>query len=185
MNPADRELLDLIASWPGGAVPASMVSTLGPRRIAKIERARLVERTDGGAVRLVSGKVRQTKPRATDADAQIGRRLRERRVTMGLSQTELASAVGVTFQQMQKYERGTNRVSASRLFALAGALGVPVGYFFGTMEGAAEAEPDIPLDRRDVLTLVRHFDQIADDRVRKAIVGVVAAARHSGSVTPT
>src|SRR5580765_340562 len=65
-----------------------------------------------------------------ETDVLVGTRVRIRRVELGLSQTELANALGVTFQQVQKYEKGTNRIGASRLHAMAGVLRVPVSYFF-------------------------------------------------------
>ena len=83
---------------------------------------------------------------ATPLDEQIGQRLRERRLLLDLSQTEFGTALGITFQQIQKYERGVNRISASRLFDAAEFLGVSVSYFF---EGAPKtsgimSEPNIP-----------------------------------------
>lgn len=68
--------------------------------------------------------------RTSDADQHVGRRLRELRTDRGLSQTEVADALGVTFQQVQKYETGANRVSAGRLWALAGYFGVSVRAFY-------------------------------------------------------
>ena len=65
-----------------------------------------------------------------ETDVLVGTRVRIRRVELGLSQTQLANALGVTFQQVQKYEKGTNRIGASRLHAIAGVLRVPVSYFF-------------------------------------------------------
>src|SRR5580704_10330503 len=70
---------------------------------------------------------------STPVDAHIGQKIRTRRNLLGLSQTELANAAGITFQQIQKYERGTNRVGAGRLQQFSDALGVPPSYFF---EGA-------------------------------------------------
>jgi len=67
---------------------------------------------------------------ANDIDLHVGRRLRQRRCLLGLTQQKLAEAVGIKFQQIQKYESGANRVSASRLWALAHALEAPVSYFF-------------------------------------------------------
>jgi transcriptional regulator with XRE-family HTH domain len=70
---------------------------------------------------------------ATVVDVHIGQRMRARRILLGLSQTELADAAGITFQQVQKYEKGTNRIGAGRLQQFSEALGVPPAYFF---EGA-------------------------------------------------
>ncbi|WP_431768255.1 helix-turn-helix domain-containing protein [Rhizobium skierniewicense] len=64
-------------------------------------------------------------------DAEVGSRIRSRRRTLGFSQGKLGEALGITFQQIQKYEKGTNRVGASRLQAIASVLGVPIEYFFG------------------------------------------------------
>jgi transcriptional regulator with XRE-family HTH domain len=68
--------------------------------------------------------------RTTPVDYKVGRNVRKRRIELGLSQTDLAQACGITFQQVQKYERGANRVSASRLWQFAAVLGLPVAAFF-------------------------------------------------------
>lgn len=73
-------------------------------------------------------------PRATSMDMHIGKRIRLRRMLLGISQEKLGEAVGITFQQIQKYERGTNRVGASRLYELAAALDVPVSFFFDDLK---------------------------------------------------
>ncbi|MCF8534076.1 MAG: helix-turn-helix domain-containing protein [Reyranella sp.] len=73
------------------------------------------------------------KPQYHPVDIHVGGRLRQRRVDRDMSQEKLGNAVGLTFQQIQKYERGTNRISASRLYEFAGKLGVDVGYFFAEM----------------------------------------------------
>ncbi len=72
-------------------------------------------------------------------DVHVGARLRQRRTLLGMTQPNLGDALGVTFQQAQKYERGTNRISASRLFALSRVLDVPVEYFFDDMPTAVAA----------------------------------------------
>ncbi len=81
-------------------------------------------------------------------DRHVGARIRLRRRQLGLSQESLAHAVGLTFQQIQKYERGANRVSASKLFQMSGALDVPVSYFFETLTSPSgrlsDAEPGLP-----------------------------------------
>ena len=79
------------------------------------------------------------KPRsALDMDYVVGAKIRQRREELHMSQKELAEAIGVTFQQIQKYERATNRISAGKLFEVAQALDIPVGYFFQQPEGVAE-----------------------------------------------
>ena len=79
-----------------------------------------------------------------DLDTQIGQRIREARRAQGMSQTMLADALGITFQQVQKYENGGNRVSAARLYDIAQLLGMPIVFFY---EGA---EPFVPVNRRKV-----------------------------------
>lgn len=109
-------------------------------------------------------------------DVHVGGRLRLRRTLMGLSQTELARAVSLTFQQVQKYESGANRVSASRLYHIAEALDVPVSFFFDDIprvDGEDEAprasfEPD-----RELLELTRNYRSIGDGEVRRGIYELV------------
>src|SRR5271167_338794 len=75
-------------------------------------------------------------------DVHVGQRIRQRRTLLGMSQEKLAEAIGLTFQQVQKYERGSNRVSSSRLFDLTRVLDVPISYFFEDMEtGVADKSP--------------------------------------------
>src|SRR5260221_14471992 len=71
-------------------------------------------------------------------DVHVGARMRQRRTLLGMTQSKLAEAVGLTFQQIQKYERGTNRVGSSRLFEFASVLGVPVSYFYEEMGSAPQ-----------------------------------------------
>ena len=78
-------------------------------------------------------------------DVHVGGRIRMRRKALGLSQTQLADSVGITFQQLQKYERGTNRVSASKLYGMAVTLQISVAWFF---EGMPPLEGEGPIDRR-------------------------------------
>lgn len=74
-----------------------------------------------------------------DIDAQIGQRIREARHAQGMAQTLLAKELGITFQQVQKYENGSNRVSAARLFDIANVLGMPITYFYEGAEPIAKA----------------------------------------------
>lgn len=114
---------------------------------------------------------------STGVDVFVGQRLRELRMLAGLSQTDVAAALGLTFQQLQKYERGFNRVSASRLFTLAQFFHVPVSVFFDGLDEqapvAAPAEADGrgegTLRSREALMLARHFQRIRDPLVRAAI----------------
>ncbi len=123
-------------------------------------------------------------------DVHVGARLRVRRTLLGMSQTTLGDAIGLTFQQVQKYENGMNRISASRLFDLARVLDVPVEYFFDDMPAAVAAsspaqgggkakkppsyEPD-PIAKRETLELVRAYYKISNPQVRKRLFEVVKA----------
>ena len=111
-------------------------------------------------------------------DIHVGSRVRLRRNLLGMSQEKLGEALGLTFQQIQKYERGANRIGASRLFEMSKVLGVPVSFFFEDMPdesmadapGLAEsAEPfsDDPMKRRETLELVRAYYRIRDGRIRR------------------
>src|SRR3954452_25160337 len=80
---------------------------------------------------------RRGRPRAEDIDRHVGARFHARRIALGLTQQELAARIGVTYQQAHKYETGVNRISAGRLYALARALGVNVGYFYEALGESA------------------------------------------------
>jgi transcriptional regulator with XRE-family HTH domain len=106
--------------------------------------------------------------RVQDVDRHVGARMRERRIMLGLTQQELAELIGVTYQQAHKYETGTNRISVGRLYQLAQALGVEVGYFYdgvASTPGAVEATPQ----QRLMLELARNFMAISDRRQQEAI----------------
>ena len=104
--------------------------------------------------------------RDQDIDLHIGRRLRARRRTLGLSQPQLAEAVGVKFQQIQKYECGEDRISAARLWALCQALKAPVDYFYEglpTRSRTPAIDPefaDEPASQREAVDLARSFEQL-------------------------
>ena len=87
-------------------------------------------------------------PRFHPVDIHVGARLRQRRTIVGLSQTKLSESVGLTFQQIQKYERGTNRISSSRLYEFAKVLAVPVSYFFDEMPSKALSGRPLPAHGR-------------------------------------
>ena len=120
---------------------------------------------------------------ATAVDVHIGQRLRMRRKLAGLSQEQLAERLGVTFQQVQKYEKGTNRISASRLFGAARLLSVPVSYFFeGLATPEAEAEHVIPMTR-DEHDLLLAFRSARED-VRGPFIALVQASRGQSMAAP-
>lgn len=106
--------------------------------------------------------------RATDTDRYVGRRIRERRVMLGLSQQQLSDMIGVTYQQAHKYERGINRISAGRLFEISQVLRVPVGYFYEGLN-VGETEHELPPRQRMCLELARNFSQIGNERHQAAL----------------
>jgi len=120
-------------------------------------------------------------------DVHVGSRVRLRRTLLGMSQEKLGKAVSLTFQQIQKYERGANRIGSSRLYQLANILDVPVSFFFegveerisreesGVSEGEQEAFESDQLSRRETLELVRAYYRISDPAVRKKIFDLVKA----------
>jgi transcriptional regulator with XRE-family HTH domain len=107
-------------------------------------------------------------------DVHVGKRIRHRRWMNGTTQQQLAEKVGIKFQQIQKYETGMNRVSASRLWDIAHSLGVPVAFFFEGLDGsqASEAAPgsDMPgdiLSDREALELLRSYYAIPENQRRR------------------
>ena len=136
--------------------------------------------------------------RTAYVDAHVGGRLRERRILLGLSQTRLGESLGLSFQQIQKYERGIDRISVGRLVHLAHVLEVPITYFFDELSepgdtagaaglgmgigkpGAAEAAED-PMSNRETLELVRAYYQIEPPELRKhifALIRSIASREH-------
>ncbi|QYZ71917.1 helix-turn-helix domain-containing protein [Neotabrizicola shimadae] len=101
-------------------------------------------------------------------DAHVGKRIRHRRWMIGMTQQQLADKVGIKFQQIQKYETGMNRVSASRLWDIADALGVTISFFFEGLEDAAEpaGAPDMMADK-EALELVRSYYAIPEAQRRR------------------
>jgi transcriptional regulator with XRE-family HTH domain len=110
-------------------------------------------------------------------DVSVGTQLRRRRVALGMSQGELGRAVGLTFQQVQKYERGSNRVSASRLYQLAQVLQISVSFFFEELTSSSMKENEAPsaadrlkvMPSRDMLEMMQDYAAIRDKPVRKAV----------------
>ncbi len=123
---------------------------------------------------------------ADPVDIHVGARVRLRRTLLGMSQDTLGKALGLTFQQIQKYERGANRMGSSRLFKIANLLQVDVSYFFDEMpEGMGSQpvgmseEPTIFQDghilRRETLELVRSYNDIKEPEVRKRLYDLLIA----------
>lgn len=128
-------------------------------------------------------------------DVQVGVRMRQRRTLAGMSQGAMGKAIGLSFQQIQKYERGGNRISASRLYEFAKILDVPVFYFFEAMPPEAakpNSKPAIPpkgrskdpLVRRESLEFVRAYYKIGNASVREAIAKTVEALGQARAVEP-
>ncbi len=104
-----------------------------------------------------------------EVDVHVGKRVRHRRWLIGMTQQQLAESVGIKFQQIQKYETGMNRISASRLWDIAGALGVPVSYFFEGLAGTSNEDPrqgDLMADK-EALELVRSYYAIPEQQRRR------------------
>ena len=130
-------------------------------------------------------KKRATKGSPDPIDRYVGSRIRARRVGLRMSQTKLGQAVGVTFQQVQKYENGTNRVGASNLFRIARALRVDVAFFFegvpedavagggGRGEGLTDVKAAVfehdPLSSREAIELMHNYFRIDDATIRKRL----------------
>ena len=129
-------------------------------------------------------------------DVHAGERVWQRRKLLGMTQTDLGDAIGLTFQQIQKYERGANRISASRLCELSRVLDVPINYFFEDMppevaaispatkrRGKAKKLPMDELDpmvKRETLKLVRAYYKIEDADVRKGVYQLTKAMGAAG-----
>ena len=105
--------------------------------------------------------------RANAVDRHVGSRIRERRLMLGLSQQQLAGRIGVTYQQAFKYEHGTNRVSAGRLFAFAQAMNVSPSWFFEGLQPDAISKPSS--HQRKILELMRNFSLIVQDSHQEAL----------------
>jgi transcriptional regulator with XRE-family HTH domain len=114
-----------------------------------------------------------TRRRIVDVDRYVGARIRERRILLGLTQQNMAELIGVTYQQAHKYEKGFNRVSASRLYIIAQALGVEVNYFFegAEIEQTVEQAPH----QRLMLELARNFTSIQSRKHQEAVCQLVRA----------
>ena len=125
-------------------------------------------------------------------DIHVGSRVRMRRTLLGMSQEKLGKALGLTFQQIQKYERGANRIGSSRLYKLSRILDVPVSFFFEDIpdgsgrraKGLSDASPASfeadQLSKRETLELVRAYYKITEPKVRKKTFELVKAIAQTG-----
>ncbi|HEX7199977.1 MAG TPA: helix-turn-helix domain-containing protein, partial [Dongiaceae bacterium] len=118
-------------------------------------------------------------------DVHVGGRIRMRRLLLGMNQETLANALGLTFQQVQKYEGGANRVSASRLSAMAEILGVPISYFFGDLRpDDAEISPEDRqwrehLQRPETIEFIRLYYAIPDQKIRRQFLEMAKTVAES------
>ncbi len=121
-------------------------------------------------------------PKKVDAvDTHVGKKIKNRRIMLGMSQQELGDAIGVSIQQIQKYEKATNRVSSGKLYNFASYLNVPILYFFEgyeaddakelvTSENVESYVEEDKVPEREVLNLIKSFNEIEDPKVRKKII---------------
>ena len=118
---------------------------------------------------------KSTTKSTTSHDVEVGQRIRARRMAQGMSQTELGNLLGVTFQQVQKYEKGVNRVGDGRLVRVGEALDVPVSFFFGGTDAGSEDTRAILgfLDTSYSLRLLRAFSRIPPGGIQRAVVELV------------
>ncbi|HLN22581.1 MAG TPA: helix-turn-helix transcriptional regulator [Patescibacteria group bacterium] len=138
-----------------------------------------------------SGRGRTPSGKPNPIDVHVGARVRLRRTLLGMSQEKLGEAIGLTFQQVQKYERGANRIGASRLFDLSRVLDVPVSFFYDDMsDDVSQQSPRMmvagfdepitpfeadPMTKRETLELVRAYYRITDPQVRKRVFELAKA----------
>ena len=117
----------------------------------------------------------------TDIDRTVGVRIRTLRKSQGMTQTALGQAIGVSFQQLQKYEKGTNRLSASRLQDVAQVLGVPVSVLFGEAEGTDQGDALAILVAPGAVDLLKAYAAIEDEQLRHDVLAIVRTAARMGA----
>lgn len=133
----------------------------------------------------------KTKGKANPVDQHVGKRLRQKRSVLGISQEKLADHVGVTFQQIQKYENGLNRISASRLYEFSKILNVPISFFFDSFETASNQNEEAatglndgvqqeslsgyanPMETKEAQQLIRYYFSLQDPKLRKNLLKFV------------
>ncbi len=162
----------------------------------------MTKEKDSAPRRSSRGRTPSGKP--NPIDVHVGGRVRLRRALLGMSQEKLGEAIGLTFQQVQKYERGANRIGASRMYDLSRVLDVPVSFFFDDMppeverlsprqinapeneglhEEAAGFQHD-PMTKRETLELVRAYYRITDPNVRRRVFELAKALAAASDVAP-
>lgn len=119
-------------------------------------------------------KINENEPRlAKRVDSHVGGRIRKRRTLLGLTQEQLASALSISYQQVQKYETGANRVSAGRLYQISQELSVEVGYFFEGIDTETPQEMPHGGRNRPTIELAKNFSEIDNPSVRAAVSNLV------------
>jgi transcriptional regulator with XRE-family HTH domain len=146
------------------------------------------------AAKYLGGDLVPNKKASGPVDRRVGSRIRARRAIVGLSQEKLAKQIGITFQQIQKYENGSNRVGSGRLQEIANALNVPISYFFADGKEQAEFQyylginhPDLSMSslEKQCSQLIRDFKKIVDPHVRCSILTLARyASRGNDEVEP-
>jgi transcriptional regulator with XRE-family HTH domain len=125
---------------------------------------------------MASGK--PVKPRRDPEDLEIGQKIRAQRIAKGVSQTTLAQGLGLTFQQVQKYEKGTNRVSAGRLQKIAVMLSTPVTFFYGEHRTKKQEDNGLALiQSKGAMRLLRAYTEISSGATKHALVLLAEALR--------
>ena len=127
-----------------------------------------------------SGHGGRGKGKPRPVDVHVGAWVRRRRTQLGMSQTALSDVLGLTFQQVQRYENATNRIAASRLYDLSQALDVPVGYFFEEMPPEVAASSPA-LGERETLELLRAHRKIKSPKIRKRLYEITKALAAASS----
>jgi transcriptional regulator with XRE-family HTH domain len=120
----------------------------------------------------VVGRGAGGRSRALDVDHYVSLRIRQRRIMLGLTQQQMAELIGVTYQQAHKYETGINRISAGRLYQIAQALGVDIGYFFEDVDPERKStpkQPELMPQQRMLLELARNFANIPNRKHQEAL----------------
>lgn len=123
----------------------------------------------------------EIKSRPDETDILVANRLRTRRLVLGLSQRDLGTAINVTVQQIQKYEKGLNRISSGKLWGIARSLKVPVHYFFEEKSDVTNIINNAalsPENEREVIALLKSFRNISNGKVRKKVVELIDAVAY-------
>jgi transcriptional regulator with XRE-family HTH domain len=190
------------------AVPcvATIVVRVGLERTMSEQQTAFSDANTGPVAPVLAERA-EKESRQSPIDVHVGARIRLRRTLMGMSQERLGEALGLTFQQVQKYERGVNRVGASRLFDLSRVLDVPISFFFDDMpeplatsyggqpgsvgsrramgfNEAQESLGDDTMSRRETLELVRAYYKITDVSVRKRVFDLIKSLVPDASAAP-